>query len=63
MSGTRLYALCLGVAYITSWTVLGFASVGEMSGPPEPHPWWIPFAFFSLTAIPFWLGWTAGRED
>lgn len=53
----------LGIAYITIMIGLAWGNVGQMSGPPKPYPWWLPFSMLAICGVPFILGYLAGKNS
>ena len=53
--------LMLG-GYIGFMVGIAVNSVGQLTDPPHPIPWWIPLMMFAVITIPAWLGYLIGKE-
>lgn len=54
----------IGVIYITLFTGMALADVGELpNNCNEPYDYWIPSAIASGFAVPFVLGYFAGKNN
>lgn len=50
-----------GVGYIAFMVGLAWGQVGELPGPPEPYPWWLPLVMLGVCGFPFGVGYFAGK--
>ncbi len=53
----------IGVTYIAFMTGLSWAKVGQLSGPSEPYPWYLPLTVLAFCLVPFVLGFLSGRNS
>ena len=53
----------IGIAYIAFMVGMTLMSVGEMSGPSEPYPWYLPIMMGFVCGFPFLLGYLAGKNS
>ena len=53
----------IGIAYISVFIGHAWYSVGTMSGPSEPFPWYMPLLVLVAVGTPFFIGYFAGRDE
>ena len=51
-----------GVVYIATFVGVALGDVGEMSSPATIYKWWFPASVATALAIPFILGYLAGKR-
>ena len=59
----KILGYVCGAAFLFFWIGIGVASIGNMSGPAKPFPWYMPFLFVAIIVPPFIFGFLAGKDD
>ena len=53
----------IAAGYIFFMVGMACAMVGELPKNTGPVEWWLPLLMFLIMALPWWLGYSAGKED
>ncbi len=53
----------IGIAYIALMVGMAWGEVGNLSGPAEFYPLWLPLIMLVVCGAPFFFGYLAGKNS